>query len=222
MSLIKAELVTEVERIVGRTGLLEPAEQALALGLEDIAMKHDFREMLSLSAADVAITIADDNSYASLPDAYLRLKFVWLVRGTSVYPVDIKTHQWISREYPFVGTPRWVGYEQLGKFYFRPDPLTGDKARFQVSLAPALATAGSPIPGIDRALIAFAASWMFDSLEIPESADRWMDRYELAARRAIVSDRRSNLIQKPSLVGSTVPQADLEELLGDGPESLEA
>ena len=82
MSLTKAELVTEVERIVGRTGLLEPAEQALALGLEDIAMKHDFREMLSLSAADVAITIADDNSYASLPDAYLRLKFVWLVRGT--------------------------------------------------------------------------------------------------------------------------------------------
>ena len=219
----KVALAAYVVKLVGRSGYTSEIDTSLNLALEEIGQRHDFKGMLSFPTA-VTITVATNASYATIPTGYLRLKSVCIFRDPSVYHVDIKTKQWTYREYPSLLYSRYVGYEDAGKFYFRPDPVSGDTALFGISTAPAWTASGGdftqPISGIDRALVAFAASQMFEQLEIPVSAERWGARFELALRRAISSDMRQSLLQKPTFARTT--SSEIEELLGDWPDSLEA
>jgi len=218
----KVALVAYVAKLIGRPGYDTDIGTSLDLALEEIGQRHDFKAMRTFPS-NVAITIAVDNSYATIPTPYLRLRSVAIFRDPNIHHVDIKTLRWIRREYPDLTSSRYMGYEASGKFYFRPDPLSGDKAMFVTSTAPVWTAAGAdftqPIPGIDRVLVSFAASQMFEQLEIPVTAERWRGRFEVVLQRAISSDMRQNLLQKPILV--SVPSDRLEDLLGDWPESLE-
>lgn len=220
----RTDLATEVAALIGRSGYGDRILDVLDLGLKAISQRHDFKSMTQ-EAEDVEVDIETDYCTAEIPEGYLRLKSASLVRGTLVYPIEVRTSYWVDNIYPRTGSCRWVGAELPGGvLLIKPDPADGDKVRFVVSIELAWTVSEDEEPtytcpaGIEQALIAFSASWMFDSLEIPTSSERWRQRYELALRDAIVSDTKGAVVHRPSILRE--PEV-LDDLLGDNPVSIE-
>ena len=212
------EIAAAVAEIVGRSGHTTKITQAIEFALEAIQQRHDFRVAYTFPS-DVAITILENNCTAVIPAGYLRLMSVALVRGDYIWPVDIKTLNWIHHEYPRIGSRSWCGCEIAGVFLFRPDPVTGDKVRFIVINPLAFNGTSTEAPaGLSKAITAYAASYVFDALEIPESAKAWGQRYEIALRLAIISDVRGNLNQKSDQLDTR--RDTLDDLLGEGPQEI--
>ena len=217
----KTEILTEVGALLGRTGYTVRIGDVLDLGLDVISQEHDFRVMVQ-APSDVAVDVTtEDYCTAAIPAGYLRLISASLVRGTQVTPIEIRTSHWVEVFYPRMGSSRWVGAEVPGGLLLiKPDPAAGDKVRFIVSKPLEWAVDGevSTCPaGIEQALIAFATSWMFESLEIPDSAERWRGRYGLALQAAITSDTRGAVVHRPGIYREV---SALDDLLGEGPDYI--
>jgi hypothetical protein len=212
-------MAAQVLLLIGnRSGYSTLIDNALDAAAEEVTARHDWADLIT-TPTDVAITIAEDASYATIPTGYARIKFVQHIQGSIESSIEIRTKRWAWDDFVRQGSLSWIAYEESGKLYILPDPASGDYVRFTMVSKVAFVTGTLNITGIDRALIAFATSWVYEALEIPVTASNWIKRFEYVLRSAIVNDtRRPKLILGGDL---EIPRSTMEQILEGMPDTIE-
>lgn len=221
MATTKATLAARVLQLIGnRSGYDQLISDGLDAAVEEISSRHDFVDLIT-TPADVTITVVEDASYATIPTGYNKIKFLQHVRDTIESPIELRTKSWAWDRFPKESSETWVAFIEGTKLYILPDPSSGDKVRFTMVSSVAF-TGGTTlnVTKIDRVVVAFAASYALDGMEIPVSAERWYKRFERAMATAITEDNRKPRLIMSADVGE--PRTTMEQILDGVPETFEA
>jgi hypothetical protein len=181
--------------VVDATGRRDKASQintAITLGFKRLGMEHQARAQLHA----VDVTTVDGTGYTALPSETFQVQHVRRVEGTLTEVVPIWPRARVLKEIPDPasqpeGRPR-VAYELDSKLYWVPVPdaaYTMNLLVVRLDTLEADATE-NPFPGSDEAIIAFAASWIFSSLEQLESAQFWEAKWQMAQRTWARGERK--------------------------------
>lgn len=190
----RGQLRQLVVGITGRSDKAEVINTALNLGLESITNRHDFFPKYF----EEEIAIVEDDSFVELPPRVRDIAEVRLIDGPQSYPLEIRLKTYVAARWPMPdevskGKPI-VGYVEDGKFHFLPYSDAAYALRFTfIPLAgPLESDTDEPgILGIDNALVAYAAAFVYDSLEMSQEASVWTSRYEMRLLESIRADKRS-------------------------------
>ncbi len=161
------------------------------------------------------ITIVENDTHFHLPTDTLDLIEARLIDGTSSYPIAIKDKKWLTDRWANIaacstGKPVF-GYEENGIVYLYPISNGSYTIRITTRVKPtfnALDATENPIPTLDFALVCFATSYVFMSVQLFDFAIPWDNKFVGAVTSAINVDKRSRdtaVVKKFEPFGEEVP-----------------
>lgn len=170
-----------VIQATGRRDKVDLIRSAIDIAIQELSAQKNWLDLLSQASA----TLALGSPSVQLADDVARVTEVRLINGTLSYPIEIRPRTWIAKYYPspasFSTTKPCYGYLQGTLLYVVPLP----DAEYEVEYSyypvhPDLeaSTDEVQIRGADKAVMAYATSFVFDSIEKATEADRWYARYE--------------------------------------------
>ena len=191
----RSQLRTLVKANIGnRTDKDTIINMALEIGLNQSVNLHFFKSLMSEYDSDID---EEDNSI-TLPTTTFQLIEARLINGTSSYPLEIKTKNWMSSRFPNAaddseGIPLY-GFLEGGNLYFYPISNGSYTIRYTICEKPSFDESDSvlnPIPALDNYLICFATAYTMRSLQMFDFADIWDRKANEALQVAIIGDRKS-------------------------------
>ena len=192
MAKTKTQLISSVETRTGRTDKDTLIGEAIDSALLECQNEHFFREMYT--TADLSASASDVSE--ALPSDMHQLLEVRLIDGTSSYSIFVKSKRWVVENFPNISAdnaskPDWC-YEEEGTLYFSCplDDAYTIRITYYAFLVFASAATANPIPCTDNALLYYAMSELYESLELDRLADKWLRRGDRALVKAVRSDKR--------------------------------
>lgn len=197
----KEEIKNVVLTHVNRDDKIDLIYTAIDLGLRQINQRWAFKQ--SRLAADTTVTQGQQSF--SLPDnclqiVGLRIKFDGTVTGAGVITV-LPKHR-VQQLYPRLadqpddenlrtGRPIYA-YEEMGQLFMIPSPANEYTIEVTYDVLETLdATSDSPSSvNLDEALIAYATSYVYKSIQMLTDASYWDQQYERALAIAMRADDR--------------------------------
>ena len=207
----RGQMKTHIGLIVNRSDTHDDlVEDALNFALQEISMRHAFRDMKSQSN----IVTADGVAYATLPTSTHRVVEARLIDGTQSYELDLRPKRQLVNLHPNAsseseGKPDFA-YQEGSLLYLFPIPDDAYTITLTVVKLMADMDDDSDTPevsGIDRVIIAWAVSWVYEALDMHDTATRWLQRFEMLITQAILDDETriaENLVMQPHTSGMTV------------------
>ena len=193
----RGQLRTEVEAIIGRTDKASVVNKGLSFGLQEVGKRWRWRGL----QAEVSLTLLANGLSLTLPTTCHQVVEARVTDGTSSgsWPLELKTKGWVMWRYPSItaltaGMPVY-GYVENNVLYVCPKADKAYSVLVTHSTLPvdfAGDTSLNPITTTDLALVAWAAGYTFDSLEMFDSASVWKQNFEVALVNAIRTDRSIN------------------------------
>jgi hypothetical protein len=192
-----AELRQAVIDSCGRTDKDDVIDRGLNLGLRKLGMLHPFSSFLIQD--DIAL--ATDELSVDLPTEAYKVWEVRLIDGTSSYPLTQKTKIWVTERWPNIEDDNPCKpdcfYVENGTIYLNTKSDGDYDLRVTyLKLAEDFAddNTENPIPGSDLALINWATSYVFRTLEQFDNAREWEAQFLREASDLIRSDKRNNIL----------------------------
>lgn len=189
------ELRTAVFDNTGRTDKTTVTDRAINLGIEDIVDSYQFRDLRV--QRDVGIVV--DQASIIIPTDYHQVVDARLIDTTNENsnPIRIKSKKVITDLIPnpddlTAGRPS-LAYEESGSLFLIPKSNGVFIIRLLLDLKPTtlvLVGDNPQVDRIDRAIIAYATSYVYDSVQQFQQAAVWTKRYNEALAKAILSDDR--------------------------------
>ena len=186
----RAELQTIVETNVGRTDRTTTIQNGLNLGIRRYTTRHPFQELITLSS----VTGSVSGVSIAIPSNTWRVIDLRVIDGTSSYRIPLINWREAMFKFPNVsacssGKPT-VGWVRDAIYFDVPlssayvfsvltwryqGSYTGDSDSCLVSK-------------LDEALVGYATSFAFRSLQLYTDSDQWLRLAEESYRQAYLSD----------------------------------
>lgn len=190
----KEEMVGLVVLNTRRSDKTVLAGSAIDLALNEIALRHEFHSLKAEAFASLTL----GSTTVTLPDNVYQIKKVVLQASSTsfAHEVPLKLKSWVLERYPDLGEQLAVNlpavvFREGTTLVFVP-PATQDytvRVTYR-RLFPAIGDDDEPTDlTLTNAIVAWATSYVFRSIEEFLSADRWLGEYERSLRLAITADR---------------------------------
>jgi len=194
MSKTRAQIRAAVISIVRRDDIDSDINTAIDFAIGEIGKRHIFRK-LRVEPND--LTLSSGNSSVALDTVADHLIEARVIDSTNSYHLSLISKKEFVYLFPNVsadtaGAPEYA-YVEDGTLYVYPKADDDYTIRTTVARQMDSLSDDSDTPevdGVDAAIVAWAASWIYDTIEMPELANRWLQRYEVLMVDAIKSDRR--------------------------------
>lgn len=187
-----AQILAAVADNVKRTDKDSVARTGVSLAFQRCAQYHAFRSMVSTEEVSVSAGVTS----VTLPATPVRVFAVYWINGTQSWRIFGKSREWILRRVPNIDAtptpsyPQW-GYLEGSRLKFVPGTSVEGVIRITAQFLPTLTNDvdENPVPGTDEAIIAYATSWLFKSVQDWQAASYWEQNYQSALMLAIDADQ---------------------------------
>lgn len=167
-------------------------------GYRQAVQRHAFKGLTTESD----LTLTSGVSAVTLPVTAHQIVELRLIDGTASTPLKLLSKVVATRNLPNpdsynTGIPQWA-YEENGTLYVLPRPSQAFTVRGTFLAVAETLTADSDEPvvvGLENALVAYATSKVFGSLQMYEDAQFWNGTYESELQSAITADKRKPAVQ---------------------------
>jgi hypothetical protein len=187
------DLVIENTRRTDKEALILTS---IGFALNEIAQLHDFKIM----KVEVDIPFSEDDMSVSLPTDAVQIsetRFIESTTDTIGYPIPLVSKNYSVRTFvnpagQAASRPTEL-YEHNGQLYFNA-PSDGDYIlrmtymKYPEELEQATDT--PLIPKIENAIVAYCTSYVYDSIQMYNDGQVWMQKFYTAIRTAISADKR--------------------------------
>lgn len=196
MALTKAQIRTIVRINIGnRTDQDTTIDNGIAAGVLDLCSQFEFRGMQS--ATTIAV-VTNDLSKA-LPAGTYKVLNIVVRDGLNSWTIELRSKKWLLEQYPLpsalpAGRPAYC-YEENGTLYFSSKFNAGFTIDVTLMNYEAFVNDADTLlylPQVDNALVSYATSYTFRSLQQFEEAATWDMQYQRELRIALRADRRNN------------------------------
>jgi len=201
--LTRSQITTSIEALTGRTDKSAVIVTAIDLALEEISNSHQWR---SLKFEDQTVQTVASTQTVDLSSLGIdQLLSVRLIQGTdSSYVLKYISEELFDKLIPDVtdlteSTPKYC-YIKGNILYLAPVPDTAYSLYIRY-VKNMVAGAENTIKGIEGAIIAYATSFVFDSVEKEQMATRWDKRFQRSLLFAIRADNRVHYRLKTGSLG---------------------
>ena len=202
----KIEIIAQVVAASNRSDKTAVIGVGVDLGLSEICSRYSFKQQRVVSEA----VISTDEQELDLPADCLQSISIRIKRGDGSETADVAgavilvvTKDWLMSQQPDLGEGDTTGmpvyaYEENGKLRMVPKANDNYTIELTYDRLEALEDDGdSPnITLISNSLISFACAYLFRSISMFESADRYMMEYERSLQHAILSDNRRPAVHR--------------------------
>lgn len=199
MAKTRAQLRTSVEALVGRTDKTSVIDDALNFALQEAADQHYFSELWSQSDESI-VQAANSVAFKAGSRDLLEARLIDSTNSSSWVILIVPKFQFVS-SIPSIGDvdegrPS-VGYIEGETLHFAPPSDGTYVIRMTTITVPTFSSDSdtSSIKGIDEFLISYAAEYLFASIELPESAMLWSNKWKVVLSRAIRADKKNPSVQ---------------------------
>jgi len=155
------------------------------------------------------VSISSGDLYVSLPSGTIDVVEVRVIDGTSSASIRLVLLSRFAGWFPnpeddASGKPEWGAVDRKnGRLYVYPKSDDGYVLRMTVVKYPTFGDSDStenPLVGTDDALVAYAAQYVFNSVQDFESAEIWRRHFEVAIASAIQTAQRRSGVQEQGVV----------------------
>jgi hypothetical protein len=196
----RAQLRTLVLSATGRSQDLALINSALDFAVQKVSAEHSWLDLLTEAEA----TLLQGQRSVDLAEDITRLNEDIRVIQTNFldYTLPIRTRQWVLQHFPNWETrapsrPQY-GWLQGKKLFVLPEAVSNFTIRYSYyRIHPVFANDGSQtlIRSIDPAVVAYATHWVWQSMEKPQEAQRWLEVYFRHLADAKKVDKDNSAIQ---------------------------
>lgn len=182
------------------------------LALQRISALHPFRCLTRTDPLDVAsgaISVA-------IPSTVVRMVKAYWILDTNSWAIEVRPREYVLTRYPNIDATLSSSYPTMGYLegnvlYLFPIPNADGIVKVTYQYLPTLVngTDTLPVALLDEAVIAYATSWCFKSVQLWQDAAMWEQLFTAAMQTAILADRDQSIIEfKKDLSGGVESSPD--------------
>lgn len=187
-------------------------QTGIDLALQRISALHPFRCLTLTAPLDVASGAVS----VTIPSTVVRMIKAYWILNTNSWAIEVRPREYVLERYPNIDATLSSSYPTMAYLegnilYLYPIPNADGVIKVTYQYLPTLVegTDTLPVALLDEAIIAYATSWTFKSVQLWQDAAMWEQLFGAAIQTAILADKDQSIIEfKKDLSGGVSSSPD--------------